>query len=59
MTGDTTEVATQNDLAAAAPPAMDLRAEAKNKKPKTAPNPKRQKEARQRLNSLFSDRSNV
>lgn len=59
MTGDTTEVATQNDLAPAAPPAADTPAEAKKKKPKTAPNPKRQKEARQRLNSLFSDRSNV
>ena len=58
MTGDLTEVATQNDLAPAAPPAADTPAEAK-KKPKTAPNPKRQKEARQRLNSLFSDRSNV
>lgn len=59
MTGDTTEVATHNDLAPAAPLAADTPAEAKKKKPKTAPNPKRQKEARQRLDNLFSDRSNV
>ncbi|SOB87168.1 hypothetical protein SAMN06297144_2291 [Sphingomonas guangdongensis] len=59
MTGDTAEVATQNDLAPAALPAADTPAEAKKRKPKTAPNPKRQKEARQRLDSLFSDRSNV
>lgn len=60
MTGDTTEVATQTELVPAAPPAADTPAEPKKKKkPKTAPNPKRQKEARQRLDSLFSDRSNV
>lgn len=59
MTGDTTEVAKQTGHAPAAPPAADTPAEPKKKKPKTAPNPKRQKEARQRLDSLFSDRSNV
>lgn len=59
MTGDTTEVATRTELVPAPPPAADTPAEPKKKKPKTAPNPKRQKEARQRLDSLFSDRSNV
>lgn len=59
MTGDTTQVATETELVPAAPPAADTPAESKKKKPKTAPNPKRQKEARQRLDSLFSDRSNV
>lgn len=59
MTGDTTQVATETELVPAAPPAADTPAELKKKKPKTAPNPKRQKEARQRLDSLFSDRSNV
>ncbi|WKE48875.1 hypothetical protein [Gluconobacter oxydans] len=49
----------QDDPASAAPSAVDMAAEPKKKKPKTAPNPKRQKEARQRLDSLFSDRSNV
>lgn len=32
---------------------------AREKRPRTAPNPKQQKEARKRLNDLFSDRSNV
>lgn len=40
--------------AAAAPPPGKA-----HKRPKTAPNPKRQKEARERLDGLFSDRSNV
>ena len=48
-----------NDLVPAGPLAADTPAEAKKKKPKTAPSPKWQKEARQRLDSLFSDRSKV
>ncbi|GEN64925.1 hypothetical protein AOE01nite_31490 [Acetobacter oeni] len=59
MTGNKTKVVAQDDPARAAPPAVDMPAEPKKKKPKTAPNPKRQKEARQRLDRLFSDRSNV
>lgn len=59
MTGNKTKVVAQDDPAPAAPPAVDMPAEPKKKKPKTAPDPKRQKEARQRLDSLFSDRSNV
>ncbi|MDF8335499.1 hypothetical protein POM99_20015 [Novosphingobium sp. HBC54] len=49
----------QSASGAAAPPADNAPVKAPKKKPKTAPNPKRQKEARQRLENLFSDRSNV
>lgn len=59
MAGDSTEVATQNILAPTARQAEGIPAEPKTKNIKTAPNPKRQKEARQRLDGLFSDRSNV
>jgi len=55
MTEDSTDDSVPVGAAAAPPPGKAH----KKKKPKTAPNPKRQKEARERLDSLFSDRSNV
>lgn len=59
MAVDATEVPTKGNPEAVELPAKEVAAETNRKKPKTAPNPKRQKETRQRLNSLFSDRSNV
>lgn len=59
MTVEVKEILAQNNSVAAAPPATATPVEKRKKKPKTAPNPKRQKEARRRLESLFSDRSNV
>lgn len=58
MTAEVIEVPGQNP-GAAAPQTTDTVIKPHKRKPKTAPNPKRQKEARQHLESLFSDRSNV
>lgn len=55
MTEDSTDGLVPAVAAAAPPPGKAH----KKKKPKTAPHPKRQKEARERIDSLFSDRSNV
>jgi len=59
MTQEVIGVPAQTGPVAGAPPAGETPAEARKKKPRTAPSPRRQKEARQRLNDLFSDRSNV
>lgn len=59
MTAEVKEIPAQNDPATTAPTAAATSDEARKKRPKTAPNPKRQKEARRHLESLFFDRSNV
>lgn len=48
----------QSDPSTVAQPCNEVEA-TKHEKPKSAPNPMRQKEARKKLESLFSDRSNV
>lgn len=58
MTVEVIKVPVQHPVAVAAPTTYTP-IKTHKKKIKTAPNPKRQKEARQRLESLFSDRSNV
>lgn len=59
MTAEVTETLAQNDPAVTTPTVAVAPVQPRKKKPKTAPNPKRQKEARHRLEGLFSDRSNV
>ena len=59
MTAEVIDVPAPSASGAAAPLATSMPIKAPKKKPKTAPNPKRQKDARQRLESLFFDRSNV